>query len=344
MKPHVMMGPGNPGGKRGKVITLSDASRRNLMLCLAKLKRDAQAFTMALTLPGDVQFLTSAKVHQAFKTLCNRLTASRLFPSVGFVWKRELQRRGALHYHLLIYGLVHEETRTAFQRWIARSWNDLVCDGLSEQEKRKHLRWHLHAKNMEAVHHNIASYFAKYLGKPLETVIEEIPGRWWGKVNGKRLPVSEVAEKHLSAREAVHAHRLARKLLRKRADEARHRAIARAVGFTLSDGKPLASQFGILIQRDKLRQLKRQNLDLNTCSDTIWRAWDWFVSFPATKGLRWGKAKRSKFAKFSRVRLISSLSPAVALEIIRYAVETAKNSAGCDSPKIVNPSVWENRE
>jgi hypothetical protein len=64
---------GNRGGKRGRVHTLSDASRHNLMLYLAKLNRDAPAFAMALTLPGDVQFLTSVKVHLALKTLCKCL-------------------------------------------------------------------------------------------------------------------------------------------------------------------------------------------------------------------------------------------------------------------------------
>lgn len=309
---------GNRGGKRGKVVTLSDASRRNLMLYLAKMNRDAKAFTMALTLPGDTQFLTSKKVHIAFKSVCNRLTASRLFPKVSFVWKRELQRRGALHYHLLLYGLEHEETRAAFQRWISRNWNALVCVDLSDEEKGKHMRWHLHLKNMEAVRGNIARYFAKYLGKPLVSVCEEIPGRWWGKINTKALPLSDVAEMHLPVRAAVIAHRVARKLLQKRSDEAKHRAIAKATGFTDSKGEPMASQFRMLIQRNKIKGLNPESLDLDSCSVAIQRAWDQCILIPTNKGLRWGKTKQSKRAKFSRVRLISNQSPATAFQIMRY--------------------------
>jgi hypothetical protein len=322
LNPNVEPPAANRGGKRGKVVTLSDASRRNLMLYLAKLNREAKAFTMALTLPGDVQFLTSAKVHLVFKKLCNRLTASRLFPSVGFVWKRELQRRGALHYHLLLYGLEHDETRAAFQRWIAGNWNDLVCASLSDEEKGKHLRWHLHAKNMEAVRGNIARYFAKYLGKPLEIVREEIPGRWWGKVNAKALPLSEIAEMPLPARAAVIAHRIARKLLQKRTNEAKHRAISKAVGLVDSNGNALISPFFLLGMRNRFRNLDLRNLDLNSLPVRSQRAYDFLFLIPANKGLRWGKAKRSKFGRFSRVKLISNQSPATALQIMRYLGDT----------------------
>ncbi len=322
LDPRAQSDQGNRGGKRGKIQTLSDASRRNLMLYLAKLNRDAPAFTMALTLPGDVQFLTSAKVHLAFKALSNRFTASRLFPTVGFVWKRELQRRGALHYHLVLYGLENEDTRSAFQCWISKQWNALVCVGLSDEERAKHLRWHLHTKNMEKVRRNIARYFAKYLGKPEETTFEEIPGRWWGKVNGKALPISACSEMRLPKPAAIIAHRIARKLRQKRADEARHRAICTANGLTNPKGEPLISQFGLLAMRSRIRNLDHRNLDWDCFPPGTERALDWLYLIPSVKGLRWGKAKRSKFARFSRVKLISGQSPASAIQIMRY-VETA---------------------
>ncbi len=334
----------NQGGVRGKVLTLSDASRRNLMLYLAKLNRDASAYTMALTLPGEVRFLTSAIVHLAFKKLCNRLTASRLFPDVGFVWKRELQRRGALHYHLVLYGLEDEKTRSAFQRWIAAQWNALVCVGLDGEERGKHLRWHLHARNMEKVRGNIARYFAKYLGKPLETVFEEIPGRWWGKVNGKAVPLSVCSEMPMPERAAILAHRLARKLRQKRADEAKHRSTAKAMGLVDPKGEPLVSQFGLLSMRDRLRGLRLQSLaDLDSLPVATQRAFDYLILFPHANGLKWGKAKlfpkpkkkilerdgnkarRFRSVRFSGIKLISAQSPRTALQIMRFVGMAMRN-------------------
>lgn len=314
----------NRGGKRGKVSTYSDASRRNCQLFLAKLNRQSKAFTMALTLPGNVEFLTSAKVHLAFKTLCNRLTASRLFPDVSFVWKRELQRRGALHYHLLLYGLENEGVRTGFHRWIAENWNDSVSIGLSEREKKKHFSWHSHTKNMEAVRGNIAGYFAKYLGKPLETVSEVIPGRWWGKINLKALPLSVGSEMPMPKRAAIIAHRIARKIAFKRANEARHRTIARTMGLTDANGEPRVSQFGLLALRDRIRHIDHGNIDWGCFPGRTQRALDYLILMPSLKGLRWGKSRRSKFAKYSRVKLISNQSPATAFQIMRFVREEFK--------------------
>ncbi len=58
---------------------------------------------MALTLPGcDVALFEHAEVMEAFATVCRRLSASKRFPGVSGFRKRELQGRGALHYHLIL--------------------------------------------------------------------------------------------------------------------------------------------------------------------------------------------------------------------------------------------------
>ncbi len=324
--PHAKSSSGNRGGKRGKVTTLSDASRTNLKRYLATMKRDAPAFTMALTLPNDFKAISSASVHQIFKIICNRLTASRGFPGVSFVWKRELQRRGALHYHLLIYGIEVEMIRQSFQRWLALQWNSLICASFDAEESGKHLRWHLHSKNMEAVRGNIAGYFAKYLGKPLEAVCEEIPGRWWGKVNGSALPLSTRREVAMPERAAIIAHRIARKLLQKRANEAKHRIIAKASGLMSSRGQPLVSQFELIRIRNRFKHIDLTQIDLDNppplfFHDLIRLEW------PRQKGFRWGKAKRSPFAKFSKVRLISKDSPTTAARIMKFVGEAMREWA-----------------
>ena len=304
---------GNRGGIRGKVVTLSDASRRKLMLYLATIGRDAQGYTMALTLPGDFKSLSSARVHMGFKKLLNQFTGSRLFPGVGFIWKRELQRRGALHYHLLLYGLESPATRRTVQGWIANHWNALVCAGLSDEEKGKHLRVHLHPTNMEKVRKNFAGYFAKYLGKPLESVCEEIPGRWWGKVNVKALPISERSEMPLPERAAVIAHRVARKIQQKRADAAKHYRLARELGMVDFEKQPLLSQFDMIAMKGG-HLTKEQQM----CGAIMQRA-------AQIRGKRWGKCRKFRFAKYSKIRLISNTSPATAIQIMRYVGQALKD-------------------
>lgn len=313
LDPTAELHTGNRGGIRGKIAGLSDASRRNLMRYLAKLCRESEAYTLALTLPGDFKSLSSAQIHEAFKKLCNQFTGSRLFQTVGFVWKRELQQRGALHYHLLLYGLENDETRRSFHRWIANHWNALVCVGLSEEERGKHHRWHLHAKNMEKVRGNIAGYFAKYLGKALESVCEEIPGHWWGKVNCKALPVAKCFEMPLPTPAAVFAHRLARKLLKKRADAAKHYILARETGMLDLNGKPYLTPFELIAAKGG--HLSRE--------DTLLAHIMQYVA--KRKGKRWGKSRQRGFGKYSKKSLISNNSPATALQIMRHVGDMLKD-------------------
>jgi len=303
------------GGNRGKVTTLSHASRRNLMTYLATLNRDAQLYTMALTLPGDVSLLTSVKVHEAFKVLCNRFTASKRFESVAFVWKRELQRRGVLHYHLMITGLSEDQGQQplGFQLWIAKEWNQLVCEGLSDEEKRKHLSWHNHSKNMEKVRGNIFGYFAKYIGKPLETVHEEIPGRWWGKVNAKALPIAKKSELVMPERAAIIAHRLARKITRKRADAAKHYNTFRQLGWIDCNNQPLLTQLELIAGKHRHLTKGRQG------------RYDDLFYFASQEGVRWGKAKTPKFTRFYKLKLISNQSTDTALAILRYTEMAMKD-------------------
>jgi hypothetical protein len=300
----------SPGGLRGKVTSLSDASRRNLMKYLATLDRDASLYTMALTLPGDVSQITSPIVHEAFKKLCNRFTASEKFPDVGFVWKRELQKRGVLHYHLIVAGLNEEEgpTPKSLQAWIAYEWNQLVCEGIDPEGKCQHWLWHCHSKNMERVFGNIHGYFAKYVGKPLENVHEEIPGRWWGKVNTKALPVAEKKEIAMPERAAILAHRVARKIAKKRANAAKHYRICKDLGLLDIDKKAFLSEFALIaaMHRTLPRGEKGRHDEMMFCAKE--------------KGKRWGKAKTPKFVRFQKVKLISRHSPDTSIRIMRYTV------------------------
>lgn len=311
------------GGKRGKVLWFSSASRRNLMQFLATLHRGAESWTLALTLPGNFRVISSVKVHLAFKKLCDRFTASGRFPGVAFVWKRELQRRGALHYHLQIFGLASEQQRKDFQEWIALQWNQLICDGIPDEERRHHLWWHRRPVNMEKVRGNFSGYFAKYLGKPVESVFEEIPGRWWGKVNVKALPISACSSMPLPEPAAIFAHRICRKLLRKRANAAKHYAICKTSNLLDENHKPRFSEFALIRARTVACRITKEEdiYQLNPRDKRLF--FDFFQ--PSYFQLKWGKARIRGYARFAPVKLISHQSPATALAILRYVEGATKD-------------------
>jgi hypothetical protein len=214
-----------PPPLRGTITDFSDKSRRRLQRELATRRRDALSYTMALTLPGDFSHLPAETVIAHFRVLQRRFTRTWASKGVSLDWKRELQKRMALHYHLLLYGLDDSELRESVRGWFVSQWNSLCCSGMSDQEREKHRWWHARDENLQQVK-DIAGYFAKYLGKE-EDASGALPGRWWGSWNKDALPISETEEVALPSKALAMIRRIARKLRQNRANEAKHQAIVK---------------------------------------------------------------------------------------------------------------------
>lgn len=304
--------PGSSGSKRGQVTEFTQKSRTRFRRRLATMKRAETAYTMALTLPGsDISGISHEMVMKAFKTLKGRLAAVPRFATVSGFWKRELQQRGAIHYHLILYGLTCPTLRSDFQQWMVRQWNDLMCVNLTEKQKEQHRWWHARSENMEQV--RSASYFVKYVGKTDEVGV--LTGRWWGAFNQKALPISPKEVIELSPPEAVRLHRLARKRRKKIANEARHRAIAKASGLVRSDGEPIVSQFRLL-EAHRLAKIAQKAGSLNDLPPRA--AWAAIVVLhPRQSGLRWGKGKRSNpVSQTAPINICSDHAPFFALQAL----------------------------
>lgn len=236
--------------KRGCVSEFTPKSRRNLQRTLATMKIAEESYTMALTLPGgdDANILPHETVIRSFRTLLRRFANVSAFKGVSGFWKRELQMRGALHYHLLVYGISCPVARARFQTWIVGVWNKLVCVGLTDTQVEHHRWWHARAENMQQVE-DMSGYFAKYLGK--EDVTGALRGRWWGSFNKQALPVSMQERAVLTEKAAVLIHRVARKLRQVKANAGKHRAISKRMektGFKLSEMQLFRLRSGYDIQ------------------------------------------------------------------------------------------------
>ena len=208
--------------KRGLFTEFSHKSRRRLQRTLATMKLSEVAYTMALTFPGcDVALFEHAEVMDAFATVCRRLSASKQFPGVSGFWKRELQGRGALHYHLILYGLGNDGLRAEFQSWMVKQWISFFASRLSAEQHEHHRWWHSKPENMQLVR-DFSGYFSKYLGKDGDA--GTLPGRWWGSFNKSRLPKAACAQVTLKGKATVMIHRLARKYRSEKINAGKHRA------------------------------------------------------------------------------------------------------------------------
>jgi hypothetical protein len=196
------------GGIRDRVRGFSRASRRNLLLRLASINRSVfRAFKgrmifVTLTYPGEYpEDPEVCKNH--LKALRKRLHR-KCGDCAGF-WRLGIQKRGAWHFHLLLFVGPSFEPTGELRRFISSSWYE-VTGKVSEGHLRAGTRVEAVKKWKEAT-----SYVERYMAKPEEFPEGLQTGRIWGVWNENLLPVLwETVQ--VSLRDAFKIRRIYRKL------------------------------------------------------------------------------------------------------------------------------------
>ena len=159
-------------GKRTACAGFSDSSRRNLMRKMATVDRRqyAQHLPLFLTLTYPGEWPGDPKVWK--KNLDNFLKRlGRHYESAFAIWKLEPQKRGAPHFHLIVFNESFID-----KDWLSRAWFEVVGSG-----DERHLRAGTQVKQMRSWR-GVMSYAAKYVGKQIDTLPPgwESVGRFWG--------------------------------------------------------------------------------------------------------------------------------------------------------------------
>jgi len=181
---------------RGKVKKFSKRSRSRLMRTLAKINKRILPLFITLTYPAE--FPADPQVYKAdldkfFKRLKYR------FPEFACIWKLEFQKRGAPHYHLLVWGLsIH------CKQLISLLWYEVVGSG-----DDKHLKAGTQVQKIRSWR-GVMSYASKYMGK-LETGDGGLSGRFWGVSGRGFIPWSTIEKYEVFPGQVVQAMRLMRR-------------------------------------------------------------------------------------------------------------------------------------
>src|SRR5918999_700144 len=222
-------------GTRDKVRGFSRASRRNLLLRLASINRRAfRAFKgriifVTLTYPGEYP-QNPARCKGHLKALHKRL--QRMYGPFAAFWRMGIQRRGALHFHLLLFVGPSVGPIDELRRFISSSWHE-VTGKVSEGHLRAGTRVVAVQRWREAT-----SYVERYMAKPEEFPEGLETGRIWGIWNEDYLPVRwETAQ--VSLRDAFRIRRIYRKLAKRKGSGSlrritvfvRHENVVRLLGF-----------------------------------------------------------------------------------------------------------------
>jgi hypothetical protein len=200
------------GGIRDRVRGFSRESRINLLRRLASINRDAfkaskgRIVFVALTYPYEYpEDPERCKNH--LKALRKRL--QRRFGDFSAFWRMGIQRRGAWHFHLLLFVGPSFGPIVELRRFVSRCWYE-VTGRVSEGHLRAGTRVEAAKKWRQAT-----SYVERYLAKPEEFPEGLETGRIWGIWNKELLPVRwETAE--VSVKDAFRIRRVYRKLAKRK--------------------------------------------------------------------------------------------------------------------------------
>jgi hypothetical protein len=199
-------------GMRDRVRGFSRTSRKNLLRRLASINRSAfRAFKgriifVTLTYPHEWPEDTDVCKRQ-LKALRKRL--ERQFEPFAAFWRLGIQRRGAWHFHLLLFVGSSVASIGQLRRFISSSWYE-VTGKVSEGHSRAGTRVETIRKWKEAT-----SYVERYMTKPEEFPEGVRTGRIWEIWSEELLPLRwETVE--VSLRDAFRIRRIYRKLARRK--------------------------------------------------------------------------------------------------------------------------------
>lgn len=252
-------------GVRGRVEGFSRRSRQRMMEAGAKLL--SKVLPVMLTVTYGREWPSEPEVwKQHLNSLWKRI--ERKFKGVSGMWKLEPQKRGAPHFHLLVWG----ESRIDWQ-WLAVAWAEIIhgvelpgdypvapfavgakwfrqwAEALDVgAEVKLSLAAGVRAEAVRSKRGVKAYLSKKYMGKEVELPGDwKNPGRMWGIKGRACLPRAERVRWEISKGAAFKLRRLIRRSLNRRAMGGRNlgrvvlyadatldwaRAVAWAQGFT----------------------------------------------------------------------------------------------------------------
>lgn len=173
--------PPTTRGQRGEVKGFTRDSRFRL-LCLMHQVEFKKAAFVTLTYPG----VWSSDPRDWKNDLVKfRGRLERHFGKVRVVWRLEFQKRGAPHYHLILF-----DPPFVPKEWLSKAWYDSVGSGLPEHlEAGTQIKLVCGADSPKLVMKYVAKYTAKFEDQKTESEVTYV-GRHWGKWNiGKIAPV-----------------------------------------------------------------------------------------------------------------------------------------------------------
>lgn len=204
------------GGKRSNITVFSPASRFRLLQKMATVKGSGLK-SVFLTLTYGQEFPSPQAAKRHLDNFLKRIR--RHYANVSGYWRFEFQKRGAPHFHLLLFNLPFVP-KDIIKRWWAKVVGVQFWDTSTKKAKPpftriEFLKSHTHASRYVAKYvakvdgancgFNVAAYLTDK-GEFIHPVSGEncgSIGRWWGVFNAEALPLAQLIEIMVSGFDAT---------------------------------------------------------------------------------------------------------------------------------------------
>jgi len=179
------------GGVRGRISGFSRQSRRRLQKTVSKTQKDNLPIFVTLTYPSEYP----GDPKEWKKHLHNFLRRlAYAFEGVSGIWKLEPQKRGAPHYHLMVWGVGFVD----LLMFVPEKWYQVVGSG-----DERHLRAGTRVEKVRSWK-GVVSYCSKYLGKEVVSMPGwEFVGRYWGVFQRDNVPWAALVTREVTYKQAV---------------------------------------------------------------------------------------------------------------------------------------------
>ena len=159
------------GGKRGKVKDFSFQARNRLIRTVAAIETDQYKHLAFASLTYHHNW-KDRDIKRDLDSYLKRVR--RKYGEVAYIWRMEPQKRGAPHFHILLF--IQDLRGDSDADYLEQAWHTIV-DPDNDLHKRHGSKVIIFKDGYEGVR----IYASKYCAKVQEADGENCPGRWWGK-------------------------------------------------------------------------------------------------------------------------------------------------------------------
>jgi len=195
------------GGIRGCVDGFSYAARRRLMRTVSRINTGRLGCMGFVTLTYHHNW-QGRDIKRDLDNYIKRIR--RHFPGVAYLWRLEYQKRGAPHFHVLLFFPPHQSDKGQIEESsLSDPWHSVVDEG-----NIHHAKHGSKVRVFEDGYEGVSIYATKYCAKLGKDGVKKLDGigLYWGK--SRNLPLNPIDEVILSDSQDVNARRLCRRKLK----------------------------------------------------------------------------------------------------------------------------------